>query len=242
MSRTNQPTESNYSFDPSALEISDKRFDELHKLSLSMVNDVAFGTHEGRREKDLTPVLFVHYRTVDTETGQFSDLECAVCMLCGVPEEKHGFMQQVGAQFAEKKMIPAAIFHGSEAWYVQAESKDKQVDMSIRPSQHPNKKECIMVAGCSVGRDYKSFDIIPISRDAEGYLIKSDDPSPSTAMPGAQSEPYLLYAFFQDFCEYYLKGKKPHGIRLQAADEPEGDRSRRSGLGDGQRAGDADPD
>lgn len=63
----------------------------------------------------------------------------------------HQELYKLGKSLAKKALVPIGIWCAAEAWYVREEN-DKGQDVGrilnrIRPSEHPNRQECIVFSG-----------------------------------------------------------------------------------------------
>lgn len=187
--RTDQPTEEPFLPDPSAIEISDEKYNELRELSIEMVQETIIG-----KTDSMAPVLFVHYRKFQ-EGGMMGDLGHAIVMIAGYGDpkgpSKRDLMFRLGLKFEQERMIPAAIFMGAEAWVSDSPKP------GVAPSNDPDRKECICIHGRSIGGECKSGTIIPIGHDAKGNIIREGD---EIKMPdGCDIHIPMLDAFFEGF-------------------------------------------
>lgn len=179
-------------------DLTDEKFQELADITVSMVEAVAFKGDE----KALDPVLFVHHRSF-VEGGMMSDIEHSIVMIAdgfGDEEHKRRTLRQIGARFFEEKLFPVAIFMASEAWMSTIDAndiKDVDLDKLPMPSQDPNRKECIMIAGrstdCKIGVNILN---IPIIHDKDGNMIRNGE-----NVVTKELEMYLLNQFFHGFFE-----------------------------------------
>lgn len=186
--RNETPSNKPFIPDPSSIEISDEKYHELRKLSIEMVEDTIIG-----KVKEMAPVLFVHFRKLQ-EGGMIGDLEHAIVVIADgfrETESKYKTIFTIGQRFEEEKMIPAAVFMGSEAW------TSRNPKAGVMPSQDPDRKEVIVLSGVSIGRECRSITMIPIKHDADGKIIR--DGEEEKYPEGAQIESPLLDQFFHGF-------------------------------------------
>lgn len=199
--RDDKPYEKPFSPHPSDIEISDETYHELRELSIQLVEETILG-----KAKDMAPVLFVHYRRVN-EDGMYGDLEHAIVVVADGfqdTESKYKTVFSLGKRFEQERMIPAAIFMGNEAWL----SHNPQP--GLMPRDDPERKECIVIAGRSIGGECKSLTMIPISHDADGFIIRSgeDEKHPEAAEMKTPLLDQFFIGFFSDAKERYEQRNK----------------------------------
>lgn len=200
--RTDKPEQQPFVPDPDAIEITDEKYHELREISIEMIQDTILG-----KVKDMAPVLFVHYRKFQ-ESGMLGDLEHAIVMMTsgfGDTDTKFKTVFALGVKFNDERMVPAAVFMGSEAWI---SSNPSSVMM---PRDDPDRKECIVIAGKSIGTECKSITMIPIGHDADGNIIRDGE---DMKYPNeATMESPLLDQFYYGF---FSKAKKRHDNEQRA--------------------------
>lgn len=197
--RDNTPSEQSFTPDPSSLEISDETYRKLHDLSIEMVKETILG-----KAREMCPVLFVHFRQIDKESGMLGDLQHAVVVIaCGFGDKKRETIFDIGKQFSEKQMIPAAVFMGAESWM------SRKPKAGVIPSQDPDREEVIVIQGKSIGKECSSMTTIPISRNEDGFIIQSGEPF---VMPDKGTlETPLLDQFYYGFFDKAMKRHEQHG-------------------------------
>lgn len=192
--RTDRPEQQPFFPDPDAIEITDEKYHELRQLSIEMVQSTILG-----KAKEMAPVLFVHYRKFQ-EDGMLGDLEHAVVVIAsgfGDTDTKFKTVFALGVRFNEEKMVPAAVFMGSEAWLSSMPKPD------VMPRDDPDRKECIVISGKDISGDLKSITMIPIGHDADGNIIREGE---DMKYPNeATMESPLLDQFYHGF---FNKAKK----------------------------------
>lgn len=189
--RTNKPNQSSLEPDPSAVEISDKLFDELTELAVDMAEECCLGRHS------VPPAVIVYHRQI-VENNALSDIEATYVVIdedFNDPDRKRDIMRTVGKQFYETKKVPAAVFMLSEAWM----SKNK--DPNTIPSQDPNRQEAIAIVGRTIGRECKSMVMIPVSRDKEDRMIRNGE---NDSVKDCRIDMPLLDQFFIGFFHKHL--------------------------------------
>lgn len=152
-----------------ALEITDEKFKEFADATLKVIEENDLG------KGGMNPVLFIHARP--WQERQLGDIEGMVVVIdqeFNNQEIKTKVLKQIGAQVAQMKLIPVAVFMASEAWMSMG-TKEQPLDMNLMPSQDPNRKECIIVAGKTIMRDCQIGMMIPIKRDKDGNMIRDGE-------------------------------------------------------------------
>lgn len=171
--RTDRPTGDNsFTPRPGDEEITNEKFAELMDASISMVEAIAFK----EKEDSLVPVVFVHFRRIDEETGMLSDVESALIMVqssFNSHQEKNRILREIGSNCLDHKMIPVAFFFASEAWMAVRQPDDPMLNRP--PSEDPDRKECISIAGRTMTGDCKASAFIKVNRGADNEYIKDGE-------------------------------------------------------------------
>lgn len=191
--RENKPKNKPILPDRSSLDITDEKFDELTKLTVNMVENV-----EIDKSKDFAPMLMVHFRQFNDDLT-LSDIQSAIVVVAGGfnPDTKQDILHSLGNEFFNRKHFPVAVFMISEAWMSHIKPEEYKAGAPrLMPSEDPNRKECIMIAGRTVYGECKVGINIPIIHDAEG-IIRRDGENAVTK----ELEMYLLNNFFHVFSQ-----------------------------------------
>lgn len=173
-----------------ALEITDEKFKEIADTTLKVIEENDLG------KGGMNPVLFIHSRP--WLGGQLGDIEGMVVVIdqeFNNAETKTKVLKQIGAQVSQMKLVPVAVFMASEAW-VSMGTKEQPPDMNRMPSQDPNRKECIMVAGKTIMKDCQIGMMILIKRDADGNMIRDGETTITNEI-----DTHLLNQFFTGYFE-----------------------------------------
>jgi len=100
---------------------------------------------------------------------QFENQDRATIVLKGFPNSVAGRQACVASigrsMHRAGKRIEEALFV-SESWFV-SRKKPEQFSPDVRPSQHPNRKEGIIIVGRNADRMRQTFVIQPFNRDIE---------------------------------------------------------------------------
>jgi hypothetical protein len=205
--RTNEPEQKPFMPDPSYMDITDEKFQDLTDITVKMVEETELG-----KSKDMAPMLMVRFREFDDKFMP-SDIQGAVIVVAGGfdPDTKQDILRSIGRMHFEKRWFPVAVFMISEAWMssITQEDYDKQGGVSVMPSQDPNRKECIMIAGRTTNGDCKVGVNIPIVHDKDGIMIRDGE-----NMVTKELEMYLLNEFFWGFFEKVAgKGNDDEDVR-----------------------------
>ena len=128
-------------------------------LAKEIVETILRGAQENlRRDGSASPVLFLRL-----ESGEKGAIALA---LPETPSAKAAHFNPMGQVFQRVGIrIHEALFV-SESWYVSAK-KDKGIAIDVRPSQHPDRKEAIVIVGRNAKRTRHTVVIQPFSRDIE---------------------------------------------------------------------------
>jgi hypothetical protein len=189
MSRANEPEQQPFMPDSSCMDITDEKFKELKDITVNMVEECELG-----KNTDMAPMLMVHFREFDKEMMP-SDIQGAVIVVAGGfgPETKHDMLEAIGVQFFNKRWFPIAVFMVSEAWVSMLKSTDSY-NPDMTPSKDPNRKECIMIAGRTIGSECKAGVMIPITHDDKGVMIRDGENTVTDSI-----DTILLDHFFHGF-------------------------------------------
>lgn len=202
--RTNEPTDKLFMPDPDSMDITDEMFQELTDITVEMVEETELG-----KNKDMAPMLMVHFREFD-KSMMPSDIQGAVIVITGGfnPDTKHDMLRALGLQFFDKRWFPVAVFMVSEAWMssVAQEEYKKEGYVPVMPSQDPNRKECIMIAGQTTNSDCKVGVSIPIGHDKDGIMIRDGGNTVTKEL-----DMFLLNHFFWGFFEKVAGRVKEEG-------------------------------
>lgn len=203
--RTNEPEQKPFMPDPACLEITDEKFQELTDITVSMVEEAELG-----KNKDMAPMLMVHFREFD-QNMMPSDIQGAILVIAGGfdTDTKQDALRALGRQFFEKRWFPVAVFMIAESWmsHMSKEDYEKAGGVTVMPSEDPNRKECIMIAGRST--DCRVGVSIPIIHDKDGIMIRDGE-----NVVTKELEMYLLNHFFHGFFEKVAgKGGDDEDIR-----------------------------
>ena len=131
-------------------------------LAQEFVETILAAAKENMKEYgSLVPALFLHL-----ESGErviFS------LRLPGTPEEKQAYFTALGLSIRlAGQRIHEALFV-SEAWYVEVREEGAAFD--VAPSQHPERKEVISIAGRNAQRTRLTFLLQPFSRDSQNQPV-----------------------------------------------------------------------
>lgn len=100
---------------------------------------------------------------------QFENQDRATIVLKGFPNSAAGrqaCVASIGRSMKRAgKRIEEALFV-SESWFV-SRKKQEQFSPNLRPSEHPNRKEAIIIVGRNANRTGQTFVIQPFNRDIE---------------------------------------------------------------------------
>ncbi len=132
-------------------------------LTQTFVRGILASARENlRKDGFLVPVLFLRLRSGDR--GMLPLLN-----LPATHEEKGMYfaglgllIEQAGEQLAEAVMV-------SESWYVS--QTDAQAFLDVSPSQHPNRKEAIVVVGRDATKTRQAHVIQPFTRDRQNRPV-----------------------------------------------------------------------
>lgn len=192
--RDNEPENKPLMPDASCIDITDEKFQELTDITVKMVEGAELG-----KSKDMAPMLMVHFREFD-KNFMPSDIQSAVIVVAGAfePNNKQSTLQAIGSKFYEKKWFPVAVFMIAESWMSEVKAEDYKKDghVSVMPSEDPNRKECIMIAGRTTGGECKVGVMIPIVHDEDGIMVRDGENTATKEL-----EMFLLNYFFQGFFE-----------------------------------------
>jgi hypothetical protein len=198
---------------PEAMDITDEKFNEMTKTVTEMLE-----VHLGVRD-DISPVIFVFFKTLDKQsdgkTYMLSDIEMAIFIIgsdFNEHNEKMTITRGIGEECFKNKYLPVAAFMASEAWVSTVKVDDYKPDMRMNvtpPSQDPNKKECIIIAGKTPFNDCKVGVMIPVRRNDKNIMERDGDNS----VVKEELKSPLLNQFFIGFRDAALSTMKSHGGR-----------------------------
>lgn len=176
------------------MDITDGKFKELTDLTVSMVEDTELG-----KNKDMAPMLMVHFREMTQEPGkqmEVSDIQGAIVVIAGGFDDKtkNTTVRAIGKQFFDKKWFPVAVFMVSESWVSHIAPEDLDNPDRPMPRDDPNREECIMIAGRTPAADCKVGVSIPIIHDSNGIMTRKGE-----NIVVNELEMYLLNQFFHGF-------------------------------------------
>lgn len=162
--RSNEPVESRYVPDLSAVDISDQQFDQMTEQTVKMVEDLGLNT------VSMMPSLIVHHRHI-VDNGALSDMSATLVGI-GVDfndgREKRNILRNLGRKFYDDHEIPCAVFMASEAW---TSHKAKEcLEDGMMPSQDPDRKEVLLVSGRTIAGECKVGVSIPVKRDDKDIM------------------------------------------------------------------------
>lgn len=135
-------------------------FEALHQLVLSAVSDAI------NHDRDVPPVVLC----AKMEDHQIAGLK--VMDVSPFQDEEHGNKDALAAfiqMLASQEEIDL-VAYVSEAWMVGGNSKE-EVDTSIRPSEHPDRKEAVVVS--------------MLSHECQFFGIHHIERNPSRLVPGS---------------------------------------------------------
>lgn len=151
-------------FDISMVETSDAKFAEMFDMSVESAMVFGIG------KTSMPPLILVHVRPF-LGMGQQALGDTELMVICvdndfNESDIKKKICNQIGAKMRAEKVVPVAIFFTAEAWMSRQEQSS---DMTM-PSEDPNRMECIIVAGRTLGGDCKAMQIIEVTRDTENNM------------------------------------------------------------------------
>lgn len=126
-------------------------------LAKEFVTDILRGARTNlERDRALAPMLFLHFANREHDILPLD--------LPETTEAKEAYFAALGRGFRQAgRSIQEAVFV-SETWFVMAE-KNERLNLDVRPSQHPKRKEAIMVVGRDAERTRFSMVVHPFGRD-----------------------------------------------------------------------------
>jgi len=108
----------------------------------------------------LYPVLFLHWGD--------GKLAAGLVQLPATSEEKRAYFTSLGLSLGQQgKKIHEAVFV-AESWFVMAQ---KPASLDISPSQHPERREAIIIVGRDAAATRYSLLVQPFGRDGEGRPV-----------------------------------------------------------------------
>ncbi len=196
MAREDKPTGAPFMPSPDAVDITDEQFKKMSEETFRLVEEVGIG------EKTMCPAVIIHHRSIN-EDG-LTDIETTCVTIASdfnEQSQKQEVIANIGRKFFISKKIPIAIFLASEAW---TSTSNKEMP-KVMPSQDPNRKECIMVAGRTLAGECKSLSMTVVGRDSEGRMTKTDEQITQYVMTGSKEGSridtnildHFLHGFFE---------------------------------------------
>lgn len=181
---------------PEAMDITDDKFKELTDLAVRMVEEQELG-----KNKSMLTTLIVHFREFVDGDNQvtLSDIQSSIVIIAGTfnNETKQPTVQAIGKEFFEKKWFPVAVFMVSESWVSEVSAEEIDLPDRPMPSQDPNRKECIIIAGRTPATDdCKVGVMVPIIHDDDGNMIRAGENTVTNEL-----DTHLLDQFFVGFFE-----------------------------------------
>lgn len=159
---------------------------------------------------EVSPIMFIHLMCISHSHDdlKFGDKIIAAAIVgtdFNEEEEKKAVMFGLGKQIWKehgKKVVPLAIYLGSEAWLSEQKERDVKKEGWIKPSKDPNRVEVMIMAGMTTERrtnfavwkiDHKGGKVII---DKQPYHIAPYDPIENKS---ATAEAYILEHFYKGY-------------------------------------------
>ncbi len=146
-------------------------------LSQEFVATILYAAKENlKKDGSLSPVLFARF--FDGEQSVF------LLELPDTTKEKQAYFTTLGSSVRRSgRRLHEAVFV-SEVWYLN-ETRNRRISLDMRPSEHPERKEAILIVGRNADRTCLIYLVQPFSRnrrnqpmfgpiEVEGYKAPPD--------------------------------------------------------------------
>lgn len=138
---------------------------------------------------NIMPQLWI--RGLTPEGGHFDQL-CALAN-CDFndPDRKRALLFTLGHNlYDQKQIVPRAVFLISEGWVTFKPAGQPLT----QPRNDPERKECAICFGMSLGGHHNGITHIPVRRDDEDHMVKNGE---ARLFDGADT--HILQSFFDGF-------------------------------------------
>lgn len=194
--RNNEPTQSAFAPDLSAMDISNEQFDKMTEQTVKMVENL------GLNAESMMPKLVVHHRHL-VEGGMLSDISATLIAIAdgfNDSNEKRQLLRNLGRKFYKDMEVPCAVFMASEAW-TSVKIKENLND-GLMPSQDPDRKEVLIISGRTMEGECKVGVSIPVRRDDKNIMRRDGE---NAVFKNSNIEMALLNQFLIGFFEPIMK-------------------------------------
>ena len=143
----------------------------------------------------------------------YRDFPLGPLLAKGAPKQQALF--ELGKFCAVNEILPTAIFTIAESWYVTSKDARKGENLeNIAPSQHPNRKEALVIAGLTPD-NRSNFAMVPLTRDKDNRIsFGKPDIQLYKKSSNERTKATLLYEFWSGFLTEMsiTKGERADGI------------------------------
>jgi len=147
-------------------------------------------------DRNIMPMIVVFIRDCD---GDICEEFYAMAVTEDNADESY---RNIGTKIRMENKFVAGLMHWSEVWIAHA----KHSDMPIRPSEHPNRREGVVVSAVTMLGGIMTLEQ-PFTRNAEGKAVwdTADQRDDHTNM--------ILPSHFRHFLSGYIKAGPPTSIK-----------------------------
>jgi hypothetical protein len=144
------------------------------------------------RDGRLSPVLFLRMKNGRRQAWLLHPPRTA--------QERSEYFFRVGATLHKEGLPVEEAVTLMEAWFVEVQKAPQA--LSIPPSQHPRRRECIVLFGRDVGKGRSTFVLAPFSKDREGKPVW--EPAPFESSDAPRGEQMAFVGLIDDLFAGYL--------------------------------------